>query len=62
MMKLQALFHKKTNLIRKNSVILKSFSFLIRNFAALFARFLHSNIRKNFAAYLLKNKKEDYET
>lgn len=61
-MKLQALFHKKTNLIRKNSVILKSFSFLIRNFATSSARFLRSNIRKNFTAFLHYNKKEDYET
>jgi len=58
MMKQQALFHKKTNLIRKNSVILKFFPFLIRNFAALFARFLRSNIRKNFEAYCIKIKKK----
>lgn len=58
MMKQQALFHKKTNLIRKNSVILKSFSFLIRNFATSFARFLRSNIRKNFVAYCIKIKKK----
>lgn len=57
-MKPQALFHKKTNLIRKNSVILKSFSFLIRNFATSFARFLRSNIRKNFVAYCIKIKKK----
>lgn len=57
-MKQQALFHKKTNLIRKNSVILKSFSFLIRNFATSFARFLHSNIRKNFVGYCIKIKKK----
>lgn len=57
-MKRQALFHKKTNLIRKNSVILKFFPFLIRNFAALFARFLRSNIRKNFEAYCIKIKKK----
>ena len=57
-MKQQALFHKKTNLIRKNSVILKSFSFLIRNFATSSARFLHSNIRKNFVAYCIKIKKK----
>ena len=57
-MKQQALFHKKTNLIRKNSVILKSFSFLIRNFATSFARFLRSNIRKNFVAYCIKIKKK----
>lgn len=57
-MKQQALFHKKTNLIRKNSVILKSFSFLISNFATLFARFLRSNIRKNFVAYCIKIKKK----
>ena len=61
-MKQQDLSHKKTNLNRKNSVILKSFSFLIRNFATLFARFLRSNIRKNLTAYLHLNKKEDYET
>ena len=58
MMKQQALFHKKTNLIRKNSVILKSFSFLILNFATSFARFLRSNIRKNFVAYCIKIKKK----
>ena len=58
MMKQQALFHKKTNLIRKNSVILKSFSSLIRNFATSFARFLRSNIRKNFVAYCIKIKKK----
>lgn len=57
-MKQQALFHKKTNLIRKNSVILKSFSSLIRNFATSFARFLRSNIRKNFVAYCIKIKKK----
>ena len=58
-MKRQDLSHKKTNLIRKNSVILKFFSFLIRNFAASFARFLHSNIRKNFEAYCIKIKNKD---
>lgn len=58
MMKQQALFHKKTNLIRKNSVILKSFSSLIRNFATSFARFLRSNIRKNFVGYCIKIKKK----
>ena len=57
-MKQQALFHKKTNLIRKNSVILKSFSFLIRNFATSSARFLRSNIRKNFVTYCIKIKKK----
>ena len=57
-MKQQALFHKKTNLIQRNSVILKSFSFLIRNFATSFARFLRSNIRKNFVAYCIKIKKK----
>lgn len=57
-MKQQALFHKKINLIRKNSVILKSFSFLIRNFATSSARFLRSNIRKNFVAYCIKIKKK----
>ena len=57
-MKQQALFHKKTNLIGKNSVILKSFSFLIRNFATSFARFLRSNIRKNFVGYCIKIKKK----
>ena len=57
-MKQQALFHKKTNLIRKNSIILKSFSFLIRNFATSSARFLRSNIRKNFVAYCIKIKKK----
>lgn len=58
MMKQQALFHKKTNLIRKNSVILKFFSSLIRNFATSFARFLRSNIRKNFVGYCIKIKKK----
>ena len=57
-MKPQDLSHKNTKLIRKNSVILKSFSFLIRNFATSFARFLRSNIRKNFAAYCIKIKKK----
>lgn len=57
-MKQQALFHKKTNLIRKNSVILKFFSSLIRNFATSFARFLRSNIRKNFVGYCIKIKKK----
>lgn len=57
-MKQQALFHKKTNLIRKKSVILKSFSSLIRNFATSFARFLRSNIRKNFVGYCIKIKKK----
>ena len=57
-MKQQALFHKKTNLIQRNSVILKSFSFLIRNFATSSARFLRSNIRKNFVAYCIKIKKK----
>ena len=57
-MKQQALFHKKTNLIQRNSVILKSFSFLIHNFATSFARFLRSNIRKNFVAYCIKIKKK----
>ena len=61
-MKSQELSSKNVQLIRKNSVILKSLSFLIRNFAASFARFLRSNIRKNFAAYLHDNKKENYET
>ena len=57
-MKPQDLSHKNTKLIRKNSVILKSFSFLISNFATLFARFLRSNIRKNFVAYCIKIKKK----
>lgn len=57
-MKPQDLSHKNTKLIRKNSVILKSFSFLIRNFATSFARFLRSNIRKNFVAYCIKIKKK----
>lgn len=57
-MKPQDLSHKNTKLIRKNSVILKSFCFLIRNFATSFARFLRSNIRKNFAAYCIKIKKK----
>ena len=58
MIKQQAIFHKKTNLIRKNSVILKFFSSLIRNFATSFARFLRSNIRKNFVGYCIKIKKK----
>ena len=48
-MKPQDLSHKNTKLIRKNSVILKSFSFLIRNFATSFAF---------FAAYCIKIKKK----
>ena len=57
-MKRQDLSHKKQILSEKNSVILKSFSFFIRNFATLFARFLRSNIRKNFVTYCIKIKKK----
>ena len=59
-MKSQELSSKNVQLIRKNSVILKSLSFLIRNFAAAFARNLQQHSQDSCSAAFARTMRQFY--